>query len=327
MLPVLRPRLLRPRLSRQILEACRLDSKLVQIGLEFSMRVKEFAWVAQRVGLEHRKKESNISVRESGGRMVQKFIVLLVSALMLSASAHSEAIGVVMMHGKHGTPSQLQQLAATVANAGFLVERPEMCWSATRIYDQTYLECFADIDAAATRLKSHGATAIVVLGMSLGGNAALGFGARRQDLKAIIALAPAHAPELLRRRPDIAQSIATAQAAVVTGKLDEKETFNDIDLGTIFPVNTTPVIYLSFFGPESLAVMPDNAAHLTAPVLMVSGSNDPTQSNAGNFFARAPFDPRNEHVTVEADHLSTPAASAAAVLSWLKMLAHSGLAQ
>ena len=74
--------------------------------------------------------------------MIQKFIFLLVGALMLSVSAHSETIGVVMMHGKHGTPSQLQQLAATVANAGFLVERPEMCWSATRIYDQTYLECF-----------------------------------------------------------------------------------------------------------------------------------------------------------------------------------------
>jgi hypothetical protein len=52
----------RPRLSRQILEACRLDSKLAQISLEFSMRVKGFAWVAQRVGLEQRKNVSNISV-------------------------------------------------------------------------------------------------------------------------------------------------------------------------------------------------------------------------------------------------------------------------
>src|SRR5215471_4145456 len=111
-----------------------------------------------------------------------------------------------------------------------------MCWSAARIYDQTYLECFADIDAAATRLKRHGATAIIVLGMSLGGNAALGFGARRQDLKAIIALAlaPAHAPELLSRRPDIAESIGQAQVAVVAGRGDEKAMFDDVDLGNIF---------------------------------------------------------------------------------------------
>ena len=246
---------------------------------------------------------------------------------MFAATAHGETIGVVMMHGKHGTPAQLQQLAATVADAGFLVERPEMCWSAARIYDRTYIECFADIDAAAARLKGHGVTSIVVLGMSLGGNAALGFGARRGGLKAVIALAPAHAPEFLSRRPQIAQSIARALTAAAAGRGDEKATFDDVDLGKIFSVSTTPAIYLSFFGPDSLAVMSENAAHLTAPLLMVSGNNDPTQRNAGNIFADVPFDPRSKHVTVEADHLGTPAASASVVLSWLKMLTHSSLAQ
>jgi esterase/lipase len=199
-----------------------------------------------------------------------------------------------------------------------------MCWSAARIYDRAYLECFADIDAATARLKQRGATAIVVLGMSLGGNAALGFGARRQGLKAIVALAPAHSPELLSRRADIAQSIANAHAAVAAGRANEKATFNDIDLGNIFPVSTTPGIYLSFYGPESPAVMPENAGRLTAPLLLVSGNNDPTQRNADNIFAHVPFDPRNKHATVEADHLGTPAASAPAVLSWLKMLEQSG---
>ena len=257
--------------------------------------------------------------------MIRKFFCFVVGYLMLTAVGHGETVGIVMMHGKHGTPTQLQQLAETVSNAGFLAERPEMCWSAARIYDRTYLECFADIDAAAARLKQHGATAIVVLGMSLGGNAALGFGARRQGLKAVITLAPAHAPELLRGRAEIAGSIADAQRATAAGKANDKTTFDDIDLGKIFPVTTTPAIYLSFFGPESPAVMPENAAHLTAPLLMVSGSNDPTQRNADNIFAHVPFDPRNKHVTVEADHLGTPAASAAAVLSWLKMMEQFGL--
>jgi esterase/lipase len=257
--------------------------------------------------------------------MNRKLVCLSVGYLMLAASAHGETVGIVMMHGKHGTPSQLQQLAETVSNAGFLAERPEMCWSAARIYDRTYLDCFADIDAAAARLKQHGATAVVVLGMSLGGNAALGFGARRQGLRAIITLAPAHAPEFLSRRAEIAESVAKAQAAAAAGKSNEKTTFNDIDLGKIFPVTTTPTIYLTFFGPESPAVMPENTAHLTAPLLMVSGSNDPTQRNADNIFKRVPFDPRNKHAMVEADHLGTPTASAAAVLSWLKMLEQSSL--
>lgn len=64
---------------------------------------------------------------------MQKLICRLVSCIALTAAAHGETVGVVMMHGKHGTPGQLQQLAGTVADAGFAVERPEMCWSAARI--------------------------------------------------------------------------------------------------------------------------------------------------------------------------------------------------
>jgi len=41
----------------------------------------------------------------------------MVVYLMLAASAHGETVGFVMMHGKHGTPTQLQQLAEAVSNA------------------------------------------------------------------------------------------------------------------------------------------------------------------------------------------------------------------
>jgi hypothetical protein len=71
--------------------------------------------------------------------------------------------------------------------------------------------------------------------------------------------------------------------------------------------------------------MPENAAHLTVPLLMVSGTNDATQRNADTIFARVPFDPRNKHVMVESDHMGTPTASIVAALSWLKMLEQSGL--
>jgi hypothetical protein len=123
------------------------------------------------------------------------------------------------------------------------------------------------------------------------------------------------------------QGIARAQAEIAAGRGDERATFDDVDLGKIFAVSTTPTIYLSFFGPDSPAVMPENAAHLTAPLLIVSGNDDPTQRNATNIFARAPTDPRNKHVTVQADHLGTPAASIVIILAWLKALPHPGLAQ
>ncbi len=67
--------------------------------------------------------------------------------------------------------------------------------------------------------------------------------------------------------------------------------------------------------------MPANAARLTAPLLMVSGNADNSQRDADAIFARAPHDPRNQHVVVQSDHIGTPAAALPTVLSWLRALA------
>jgi esterase/lipase len=252
--------------------------------------------------------------------MTRRFICLLFGCALFAASARGETIGVVMLHGKTGTPAQLEGLAAQVSAAGYPVERPEMCWSATRIYDRTYLDCLTDADAAAARLKAGGATAIVILGMSLGGNGALGFGARRPGLKGVIALAPASDPDRLRGLPAIAPSLAEAEALMAAGKPDERRSFNDLNNGREFTVTTTPRIYVSFYGKDTPGKMPENAAHLTAPLLIVSGTSDPTQREADAIFARAPHDPRNAHVMVRANHVGTPAASATDVIAWLKSL-------
>ncbi len=253
--------------------------------------------------------------------MTGRPIGLVLVCMAFATLARAQTIGVVMLHGKHGTPAQLQQLDAAVTEAGFIAERPEMCWSRDRIYDRTYLECFADVDAAAARLKARGASSIVILGMSLGGNGALGYGAHHSGLKGVIALAPAAEPDLLRRRPNVAQSVAQAQALVTAGKGDGKQSFTDLNNGNEFTVTTTPAIFLSFLGKDSPAAMPANAAHLTAPLLMVSGNADPSQRDADDIFTRAPRDPHNSHVIVQSDHIGTPAAATATVVAWLKSLA------
>jgi dienelactone hydrolase len=233
----------------------------------------------------------------------------------------AEKIGVVLIHGKQGLPGQLHNLAVLMNSAGYLVQRPEMCWSRQRIYDRSYLDCLKDIDAAVARLKGDGATAVVVAGMSLGGNAALGYGARHGDLKGVIALAPAPAVELMTLRPDVARSVAEAQAMIAAGRGDRKASFTDINVGRVFEVETTANIYVSFIGPGSPGIMPDNAARLKAPLLVVSGIGDSTQRSIPYVFARAPADRLNWHVTVASDHRGTPAAAAQVVLVWLKALA------
>ncbi|MGO8917099.1 MAG: alpha/beta hydrolase [Stellaceae bacterium] len=248
------------------------------------------------------------------------FLALPLIALALPARA-AETIGIVLMHGKGGTPDKLVfNLGAALERAGYLVERPEMCWSQRRIYDKPYLDCLAEIDAAVATLKRRGATAIVVAGLSLGGNAALGYGARHDRLKGIIAVAPAHFPERAINRAEIRDSLARAEHLIADGKGDEREQFSDVNVGAPISVRATAQAYASFFGTASAAIIPANAAKLTAPLLWLAGSNDPTQLGPDYAFAKAPSNPLNRYVVLPSGHFNAADAAAEPVLAWLKEL-------
>ena len=236
-------------------------------------------------------------------------------------AAAQTRIGVVLLHGKQGSPQNLQVLADALTAAGHAVDRPEMCWSGRRIYDLPYLDCLHDIDAAAERLRAAGASSIVVVGQSLGGNAALAYGARREALLGVVAMAPAPAPEFVSRRPEIAESVAKARQLIAQGLGELRAIFKDVNVGESFEVATTPNIYASFFSPESPGVMPDNAARQKAPLLVVSGQFDQTQRSVGYVFARAPSHPLNWHVTLHTNHRGTPTAARDTILAWLRLLA------
>ena len=94
-----------------------------------------------------------------------------------------------------------------------------------RAYDQSYPECLKGIDAAITKLKDRGATRVVVAGFSMGGVAALAYGASHEGLAGVIAIAPAHFPDYFSKRTETAASIAKAQAMVKSGHGDNKAAF------------------------------------------------------------------------------------------------------
>jgi pimeloyl-ACP methyl ester carboxylesterase len=246
-------------------------------------------------------------------------LLSLISGLTVAASA--QTIGVVLMHGNIDTPSgTVALLAAAMENAGYLVERPEMCWSYRRRRDRAFLDCLEELEAPIARLRHRGARAIVVAGMSWGGTAALAFGARHSDLAGIIALAPAAAERLATVSPWIAQSVAEARAMVAAGRGDQRASFNDQNVRGPFQVDTMAAIYLSFFDPTGPANMLDNTSRLREPILWVAGTADRGQPGPGYAFGRAPPNPLNRYVTVNADHLGTPTAAREAVLTWLKEL-------
>jgi esterase/lipase len=254
---------------------------------------------------------------------VSLFFLLALTAAFSPPTHAQERLGIVLLHGKAGLPQQLSPMAAALTAHGHLTAQPEMCWSRTRIYDRLYADCLREIDTAADQLRARGATAIVVLGMSLGGNAALGYGATRTGLKGIITLVAGHAPEFISRRPEIAQSLEYARARVAAGQGDVKTTFMDVNTRAVtynFEVTTTPNIYVNFFAANSPAVMPANAQRLTAPLLYVAAIEDPIQRGRGYIFDRAPPRPLNRYVVVKSDHIGTPAASEDVVTGWIKEL-------
>jgi dienelactone hydrolase len=276
------------------------------------------------------------------GETIMKRFLALTGALALlgaalTAARADEKIGVVLMHGKQGVPLGQTgivsnkrpiggRLVADLRSAGYLVETPEMCWSGRRAFDRTFDQCLHEIDNAVEGLRLHGATIVVVGGLSQGGNAALAYGATHTDIAGVIAYAPADDPAAKARRPEVAAAIVKAQRLVAQDRGDEKTTFDDVNTGPngsfAMTITTTPKIYLSFYGPDSTASIPTNTAKLKAPVLWIAGDSDPTQ-RAGKAFAfnGAPADSMNRYVTVPANHIQTPDAGRGATLAWLAELA------
>ncbi len=231
-----------------------------------------------------------------------------------------ERFGIVLLHGKTGMPSQFTLLAADLADLGYLIETPEMCWSARRIFDRSFSGCLQDVDAAVARLKADGAEGIIVAGHSLGGVGALLYGATHDGLAGIIALAPDGDPVRFGRIPVIAKSVAAASAAVKAGKGEIVSTFNDFVLGKSLPVKAKAVDFLTFYGADSPAVMTKTIPKLTAPLLWVAGTKDSSQRNAETLFKKAPKQPENTFVKVNAGHLGTPGAAFDPILDWLETL-------
>lgn len=266
------------------------------------------------------------------------FLLLACAGLATPAAAEApRKIGLVLLHGKLGPalgtsrgrgPAIGGRLIAALRDAGYLVAAPEMCWSYRRAFDRPYPDCLAEIDAAIADLKAHGATAIVVGGLSLGGNAAIAYGASHTGLLGIVGLSPADDPTLKARNPKVGEALAQARRLVAEGKGDEKTSFDDVNTGPgggySMVLYTTPRIYLSFYDAGSPANLPASAARLTAPLLWVAGDRDPSQRSGRAYaFDKAPPNPLNRYVTVPATHLEVPDAGTDAVLAWLAQLGKS----
>jgi pimeloyl-ACP methyl ester carboxylesterase len=236
------------------------------------------------------------------------------------ASAAGEDLGVVLLHGKGGSPAgYVRELAAALQGRGYLVSTPTMPWAKNRIYDASFEEAMAEIDREVNALREKGAKLVVVAGQSLGANAALGYAASRERVGGIIALAPAHNPELQVFARRVGSDVQRARAMVAAGKGKEKQAFSDLNQGQVLEVTATAEVYLSWFDPGGPAVMPRSAASIKTPtpLLFVVGNGDRTAPSKDYIFDKAPAHAKSKFVTVTADHFTVPTAAIDEVVTWL----------
>jgi pimeloyl-ACP methyl ester carboxylesterase len=259
-----------------------------------------------------------------------------VAALMLpnmSSAASDErlqGLGVVYLHGKASWPGAFNGgILSALRDEGALVATPEMPWSFHRRYAATYDQAMAEIDVAVAELKEKGARRIVIIGHSLGANAAIGYAARRPgmtELAGIVALSPAHLPEVGDMREFVADAVARAKKLVAEGKGDEPQTFPDMAQGIPLIAHATPLVYLSWFDPDGPAVIPKNAAAIGAaphpvPLLWVVGKLDPIDRRGPEYaFDAAAKNPKSKYIEVFAGHLTTPLVARKQVVAWINSL-------
>lgn len=252
-------------------------------------------------------------------------IVLLLALLLssaLRAAPSPQEIGIVVMHGKGGSPGRfVNVLAEGLEKEGFLVANLEMPWSKKRTYDVELDVAVGELTRALDALRAKGAKKLFVSGHSQGGMFALLYGARHK-VDGVVAIVPGGAVDTRAYLNAIGNHVATARQMVADGRGQEKAEFADYEgsRGTN-PVTTTASAYLSWFDP--------NGAHTNrvfaqmmpgVPVLVVSATRDyPGLIRfRDQTYAAIPAHPLKRMAQVDSDHVNAPGAAVPEVVRWVR---------
>ena len=143
------------------------------------------------------------------------------SFALLADAASAASLGIVLLHGKSGTPAQFARLGAALTAAGFVVSTPEMCWSKTRIFDKAFPDCLKEVDAAvadAVGERERGAALRQDIEIEIAAeDGGVGGGAAAFEIRAVLGEAQAGVGGGEPRLPDIAARVHHAAQLVARG--------------------------------------------------------------------------------------------------------------
>lgn len=264
------------------------------------------------------------------GRFLIALTIPIISlCLPLAATAETGAvkIGIVIMHGKGGSPAgYVSDLASSLERQGFLVANLEMPWSGKRGYDVDASAAEKEVESALGSLRDKGAQKLFVAGHSQGGLFALYFGSKHV-LDGVVAIAPAGDVSNLTYQEKVRESVELARKLIAEGKGREKARLNDFEGSKgSYPIFTTPVVYLSWFDPEGAMNEPAaiRSMNPAVPVLFIAPTGDypGLRRVKQKMFDALPKNPRTKMYEPDSSHLNAPSASIKEIVEWATTIAN-----
>lgn len=251
----------------------------------------------------------------------------IVAVLPVAVNAQPQPkVGVVLMHGKSGSPARLvAPLAAALEQNGFLVANLEMPWSGGRNYDVDVGAAERQVQEAIDGLKGKGAEKLFVAGHSQGGVFALHMGSR-VAVHGVVAIAPGGSTGSPLYREKLGESLEQARRYVAEGKGAEKQRLMDYEgsHGT-YSIVAPPAAYVSWFDPDGAMnqVRASKALPRSIPVLYVAPTGDypGLRRTKQMMFGALPSNPSTRLYEPNADHLQAPAAASDEVMRWMREVA------
>ena len=250
----------------------------------------------------------------------------LAGMLPVATVAEVPKMGIVIMHGKGGSPDRhVDNLARQLKDKGYEVANLEMPWSGRREYDVDTDAADAEVDKAIADMRAKGAQKIFVSGHSQGGAYATHYGATH-EVDGVIAIAPGGnvANKLFKEK--LGKSVGKARKMVEAGKGDKKVNLDDFEgsKGT-YSVRTTPRVYLTWFSPDGAMNMRKSVRRMSpnTPVLWLVAKNDYAGLRKLNIplFDEFPSNPNTKMMEPDSDHIGAPSASIDLIADWTAVVA------
>jgi pimeloyl-ACP methyl ester carboxylesterase len=252
-------------------------------------------------------------------------VALFVGLISTTSQAATTEIGVVVMHGKGGSPhGWVDKLEEALLAEGFQVANIEMPWSRRRGYDVDMNGGVEEISNALNAMRAKGAQKVFVAGHSQGGLFALHY-AGLHSVDGVIPVAPGGQVDAGNFTMNLSSHVAKAKSMVGEGRGNDTAAFADFEGSRgADPITTTAAIYLDWFNPYG--------AHTTrvfrkvkkgTPVLYVAPRRDypGLAKSKGENFGWLPSHKKTRMYEPDTDHMNSPGNAAPEIIRWINDVA------